>query len=101
MREFEASVIEDHIDNTAGLQQGSFEAQLYNDITAQVRDEYSNPGGYDDYGYKHNQYQQYGQLQQTPVAHSTAANLAFFREVNDTANGFGGYGGNNGFFGIY
>lgn len=101
MREFEASVIEDHIDNTAGLQQGSFEAQLYNDITSQVREEYSNPGGYDDYGYKHNQYQQYGQLQQAPVAHSTAANLAFFREVNDTANGFGGYGGNNGFFGIY
>lgn len=102
MNEYQQSILEDRVDNTAGLTSGSYEAQLLSDITSQLKEEYSNPGGYDDYGYKHNQYQQYGQLQQTPVAHSSAANLAFFREVNDIANGgFGSGGFNGGGFGLY
>jgi hypothetical protein len=105
MNDYVQSVIEDRVDNTAGLLTDSYEAQLLSDITSQLRDEYSNPGGYDDYGYKHNQYQQYGQLQQAPVAHATAANLSFFREVNNVANGFDTYGNNGigggGFFGLY
>ena len=101
MKEFEQSMMEDTIDNTVGLSAGSYEAQLLSDISSQLKEEYSNPGGYDDYGYKHNQYKQSGQLQRTPSARSNSANLAFFREVNDIANGFSSYGGNNGIFGLY
>jgi hypothetical protein len=101
MKEYEESVLEDRIDNTVGLQQNSYEARLLEDISSQIKNEYGNPGGYDDYGYRRDQYHQYGQLQQSEVAHSTAAQLSFFREVNDVANGFSNYCGNNGFFGLY
>ena len=101
MKEYEESVLEDRIDNTVGLQQNSYEARLLEDISSQIKNEYGNPGGYDDYGYRRDQYHQYGQLQQSEVVHSTAAQLSFFREVNDVANGFSNYCGNNGFFGLY
>lgn len=60
-----------------------YEEQLLRDITSQLEDEYHNPGGYDDYGYTRNQYNQYNSLQQSPVVQSSAGDLAFFREVND------------------
>lgn len=85
MNAYEESIIADRIDNTAGLDEvpDSYEAKLLSDITSQLQEEYNNPGGYDEYGYKHDQYSQYGNLQQAPVVHSTAESLAFFREVNN------------------
>lgn len=73
------------IDNTAGLDEHpeSFEAQLLHDLTSQIQKEYNNPNGQDEYGYRHDQYHQYGNMQQAPVIRSTADSLAFFREVND------------------
>lgn len=85
MNAYEESIIADRVDNTAGLDEipDSYEARLLADITSQLQEEYNSPGGYDEYGYKHDQYSQYGNMQQAPVVHSTAENLAFFREVNN------------------
>lgn len=85
MNAYEESIMADRVDNTAGLDEipDSYEARLLSDITSQLQEEYNNPGGYDEYGYKHDQYSQYGNMQQVPVVHSTAESLAFFREVNN------------------
>ena len=100
MVEYKQKVAEETVDNSIPNTPGSFEAQLFNDLTRSVNAEYNSTiDGYDDYGYKHTEYQQYGQLQQTPVR-SSISDLSFFREVNDygisggssNSGGFSGFG---------
>lgn len=83
MKEYEQSIEQDKVNNDLPSDNSlPYEAQLLHDLTSQLKNEYNNPGGYDEYGYKREQYNQNG-LNQTPVVRSTAADLAFFREVND------------------
>lgn len=83
MTEYEESVIENRIDNSAPLDIGSYERRLLEDLTSQIKKEYNQPGGYDEYGYRRDQYNEYGNLQKQEVVYSTADDLAFFREVNN------------------
>lgn len=82
MKEYEQHVQEDKIDNSLP-NDGSlpYEAQLLHDLTSSLRKEYNQPNGRDEYGYTHNQYNQYG-LQQTPVVQSSPGLVSFFKEVN-------------------
>ena len=83
MKEYEQSIEQDKINNDLPSDNSlPYEAQLLHDLTSQLKNEYNNPGGYDEYGYKREQYNQNG-LNRTPVVRSTAADLAFFREVNN------------------
>lgn len=83
MKEYEQSIEQDKVNNDLPSDNSlPYEAQLLHDLTSQLKNEYNNPGGYDEYGYKREQYNQNG-LNQTPVVRSTAADLAFFREVNN------------------
>ena len=83
MKEYEQSIEQDKVNNDLPSDNSlPYEAQLLHDLTSQLKNEYNNPGGYDEYVYKREQYNQNG-LNQTPVVRSTAADLAFFREVND------------------
>lgn len=103
MVEYKQKVAEETIDNSIPNNPGSFEAQLFNDLTRSVNAEYNNNStidGYDDYGYKHAEYQQYGQLQQTPVRGSVS-DLSFFREVNDYGISGGSSGGGFSGFGLF
>lgn len=82
MKEFEQSIEQDKVNNDLPSDNSlPYEAQLLHDLTSQLKNEYNNPGGYDEYGYKREQYNQNG-LNQTPVVQSSAESLAFFREVN-------------------
>lgn len=83
MKEYEQHVQEDKIDNSLP-NDGSlpYEAQLLHDLTSSLRKEYNQPNGRDEYGYTHNQYNQYG-LQQTPVVQSSPGLVSFFKEVNN------------------
>lgn len=83
MKEYEQSIEQDKVNNDLPSDNSlPYEAQLLHDLTSQLKNEYNNPGGYDEYGYKREQYNQNG-LNRTPVVRSTAADLAFFREVNN------------------
>ena len=82
MDEYNKSVAEDSVDNTIGLTSGGYEAQLFRDITQRIREEYSNPGDIDDYGYRHDQYKQSGDLKPTMSGQLTSSDIAFFRDVN-------------------
>ena len=82
MKEYEKSIEESIVDNSP-LEDGSspYEKELYNSITSKNEKEYDTITGYDEYGYTRNQYNRDG-LNSVPVIHSTADDLAFFREVN-------------------
>jgi len=82
MDEYNQSVAENSVNNAIGLVPGTYEEQLYRDLTQRIHAEYSNPGDVDDYGYRRDQYQQSGDLKPTPSGTLTSSQLAFFREVN-------------------
>lgn len=88
MADFEKSMDEERVDNTTGLENSTYEAQLLQDMSTHS-DSIENVNGHDEYGYTYNQYKPFGSsngqpLQQTnDVVHSTASSLAFFREVNN------------------
>lgn len=84
MQEYENSLIEDRIDNTAGLQSGSFEAQILEETSNSLRETFGtrDKNQYDDLGLTPAQYNKYGGLQETPVLQSTAGALAAFYDIN-------------------
>ena len=99
--EYEKKISDDTIDNRPMMSDNSFETQLYNDLTRHITQEVSDyDNGRDDYGYTYNEYNQYGNLQKTPVK-SNQNDISYFRELND----YGIYGapvtsGNNRFSGF-
>ena len=87
MNEFQQSVLADRIDNAPSremIENNSFEAQMYYDLingTTEVDD-----NGYDEYGYKRDSYNQYGDMRNRPeVLQSTPSSLAFFRDINNSS----------------
>jgi hypothetical protein len=86
MVQFNQSLMEDMVDNAPSVEMissGSFEAQMYHDLvnSTTVVDE----NGYDEYGHKISDYNQYGHglQQRQEVLQSTPASLAFFRDINN------------------
>jgi len=83
MEEYEKKVQEDVVDNSIEYNPNDFESQMYKDLTSNITNELVKlDGGYDEYGYKPNQYTPYGgSLREQEVVHSTASDLAFFRDI--------------------
>jgi hypothetical protein len=87
MDEFQKAVLADRIDNAPSremIESNSFEAQMYHDLingTNTVDDD-----GYDEYGYRRDDYNQYGEMQhRQEVLQSTPSSLAFFRDINNSS----------------
>ena len=63
------------------IESNSFEAQMYNDIINGSN--FVDENGYDEYGHKRSDYNEYGELQhREEILHSTPASIAFFRDIN-------------------
>lgn len=85
MNQFNQALLEDLVDNTPSAEMiaaGSHEAQMYYDMMGSGG--FVDSNGYDEYGHKRSEYQEYGDLQiRQEVLQSTPASLAFFRDINN------------------
>jgi hypothetical protein len=91
MKKYDEEIHETVVDNTVGAT--GYEAQLLADLTSQLEKEYSNPGGYDDYGYQRKDYHTSGDMQPSNnVVRSTSEDLSFFRDVNNSLIGYDDFG---------
>ena len=85
MNQFNQALLEDLVDNAPSAEMiaaGSHEAQMYYDMMGSGG--FVDSNGYDEYGHKRSEYQEYGDLQiRQEVLQSTPASLAFFRDINN------------------
>ena len=85
MNQFNQALLEDLVDNAPTAEMiaaGSHEAQMYYDMMGSGG--FVDNNGYDEYGHKRSEYQEYGDLQiHQEVLQSTPASLAFFRDINN------------------
>lgn len=85
MNQFNQALLEDLVDNAPSAEMiaaGSHEAQMYYDMMGSGG--FVDSNGYDEYGHKRSDYQEYGDLQiRQEVLQSTPASLAFFRDINN------------------
>lgn len=85
MNQYNQALLDDLVDNAPSAEMiasGSFEAQMYQDLINGSN--FVDENGYDEYGHKRAEYQQYGNLQtRQEVLQSTPSSLAFFRDINN------------------
>lgn len=85
MNQYNQALLDDLVDNAPSAEMiasGSFEAQMYQDLINGSN--FVDENGYDEYGHKRTEYQQYGNLQtRQEVLQSTPSSLAFFRDINN------------------